>query len=169
MQIAQNTVAAIDYTLTDDDGQVLDSSEGREPLQYIHGAGQLIPGLESALEGQAPGDTVAVTVEAEEGYGDRDERLVQDVPKSAFQGIDNVETGMRFQATDSSGRGRMITVQSVDGDTVTVDANHPLAGKSLNFKVEVVEVREATADEIEKGEVEQADADEEQEQQQQQL
>lgn len=155
MQIAQNTVASIDYTLTDDEGHVLDSSEGREPLQYIHGAGQLIPGLESALEGQAPGDTVAVTVEAEEGYGDRDERLIQDVPRSAFQGIDNVEAGMRFQATDSSGRGRMITVQNVEGDTVTVDANHPLAGKSLNFKVEVVDVREATADEIESGQVEQ--------------
>lgn len=166
MQIAQNTVAAIDYTLTDDDGRVLDTSEGREPLQYIHGAGQLIPGLESALEGQAAGDTVAVTVEAEEGYGDRDERLVQDVPRTAFQGIDNVEAGMRFQATDASGRGRMITVQAVEGDTVTVDANHPLAGKSLNFKVEVVDVREATADELENGQVEEAEQEAQQQAQQ---
>jgi len=153
MQIAENTVASIEYTLMDDDGRVLDTSEGREPLTYLHGAGQLIPGLESALEGQAAGDKVEVTVEPAEGYGERDERLVQNVSRDAFQGVARVEAGMRFQAKDQSGRGRMITVAAVDGDTVTVDANHPLAGKPLNFKVDVVEVRPATSEEIEQGQV----------------
>ena len=149
MQIAPKTVASIDYTLTDEDGRVLDTSEGRKPLTYLHGAGQLIPGLESALEGQSAGDSVAVTVEPAEAYGERDEQLVHDVPRTAFQGIDKIEAGMRFQATDQEGRGRTFTVTAVGDEKVTVDANHPLAGKPLNFKVNVVEVREATDQEVE--------------------
>ncbi|MDZ7828565.1 MAG: peptidylprolyl isomerase [Halofilum sp. (in: g-proteobacteria)] len=153
MQIARDTVAAIDYKLTDNDGQVLDTSEGREPLSYLHGAGNLIPGLESALEGQTEGDSLSVTVKPEEAYGERDERLVQQVPMAAFEGVDQVEAGMRFQATDEQGQGRVVTVTEVDGDQVTVDANHPLAGQPLNFEVSVVEVRAATDEEIEHGHV----------------
>ena len=153
MQIALNMVASIDYTLTDDEGQVLDSSDGREPLSYLHGAGNIIPGLESALEGQSVGDSVSVKVPAAEAYGERDERLVQSVPRSVFEGIDTVEAGMRFQASDGSGRERVVTVTAVADETVTVDANHPLAGKPLNFEVAVVDVREATPAEIESGDV----------------
>jgi FKBP-type peptidyl-prolyl cis-trans isomerase SlyD len=152
MQITQNTVASIDYTLTDDDGQIIDTSQGRAPVTYLHGAGNLIPGLESALEGQATGDTLAVKVTPAEAYGERDERLVQDVPRSAFDGVERVETGMRFQATDPNGRQHAVTITKIGDEKVTVDANHPLAGKPLNFEVSVVEVREATPDEIAAGE-----------------
>lgn len=151
MQISRHTVASIDYKLTDDQGQVLDTSEGREPLTYLHGAGNLIPGLETALEGNAPGDSVSVTVDPSEGYGERDENLIQQVPMSAFEGVDEIEPGMRFQATDEQGQGRIVTVTAIEGDEVTVDANHPLAGVPLNFEVNVVEVREASDDEIEHG------------------
>jgi FKBP-type peptidyl-prolyl cis-trans isomerase SlyD len=153
MQIARHTVASIDYTLTDNDGQVLDTSEGREPLTYIHGEGNLIPGLETALEGQNPGDSLSVTIEPAEAYGERDERLIQQVPMAAFEGVESVEPGMRFQATDEQGQGRVVTVTEVEGDEVTVDANHPLAGQPLNFEVSVVEVREATPEEIDHGHV----------------
>jgi len=153
MQIAPKTVASIDYTLTDEDGRVLDTSEGRKPLTYLHGVGQLIPGLESALEGQGAGDSVAVTVAPADAYGERDERLVHDVPRTAFEGVDKVEAGMRFQATDQNGRGRTFTVTAVGDEKVTVDANHPLAGQPLNFKVSVVDVREATDQEVESSEV----------------
>jgi FKBP-type peptidyl-prolyl cis-trans isomerase SlyD len=151
MQIAENTVVSIDYTLTDDDGQVIDTSQGREPLTYLHGAGQIIPGLESALEGQSAGDDLEVTVAAADAYGERDERLVQDVPRGAFQGVDRVEAGMRFQAQSEGGHSRTITVTAVQGETVTIDANHPLAGKPLKFKVSIVEVREAGDEETERG------------------
>jgi len=151
MQISQNTVASIDYKLTDADGQVLDTSEGREPLTYLHGSGNLIPGLESALEGSSAGESVSVTVDPAEGYGERDENLIQQVPKAAFEGVDQVEAGMRFQATDEQGQVRIVTVTGVEDEQVTVDANHPLAGQSLNFDVDVVEVREATSEEIEHG------------------
>lgn len=153
MQIARHTVASIDYTLTDDEGQVLDTSEGREPLTYLHGEGNLIPGLETALEGQNPGDSLSVTIEPAEAYGEHDERLIQQVPMAAFEGVESVEPGMRFQATDEQGQGRVVTVTGIEGDEVTVDANHPLAGQSLNFEVSVVEVREATSEEIDHGHV----------------
>lgn len=153
MQISRNTVAAIDYTLTDDEGQVLDTSQGGEPLTYLHGAGNLIPGLESALEGSNPGDSLSVRIEPEDGYGERDENLIQAVPREAFAGVDQVEAGMRFQATDDQGNVRLVTVSNVEDEQVTVDANHPLAGQPLNFDVSVVEVREATEGEIEHGHV----------------
>lgn len=153
MQITQNTVASIEYTLKDNEGQVLDTSEGREPLTYLHGSGNLVPGLEAALEGNGEGDSVSVTVEPAEGFGERDENLIQQVPKAAFEGVDSIEAGMRFQASDESGQGRIVTVTEVADDEVTVDANHPLAGVPLNFDVNVVEVRAASEEEIEHGHV----------------
>jgi FKBP-type peptidyl-prolyl cis-trans isomerase SlyD len=158
MEIAENTVASFDYTLTDERGTLLDSSEGRGPLSYLHGAGQLIPGLEAALEGQAAGATLAVTVPPADAYGERDEQLVQDVSREAFRSIEQLEPGMRFQVKDQNGQSRAITVTAVDETTVTVDANHPLAGQPLNFKVDIVEVRPATDTEIASGTVEQSDA-----------
>jgi len=152
MQIAQNSVVAFHYTLTNDAGEVLDSSEGREPLTYLHGAGNIIPGLEKQLEGHTTGDKVQAKVSPEEGYGEVQAQLVQEVPRDAFQGVDNVEPGMQFQAQTQGGP-LMVTVTSVEGDTVTVDGNHPLAGQPLNFDVEIAEVREATDEEVEHGHV----------------
>ena len=152
MQIAQNSVVAFHYTLTNDAGEVLDSSEGREPLTYLHGAGNIIPGLEKELEGRAAGEKLNVSVSPEEGYGELQEQLLQEVPRDAFQGVESIEPGMQFQAQTQGGP-LMVTVKKVEGDTVVVDGNHPLAGQQLNFDVEIAEVREASAEEVEHGHV----------------
>lgn len=151
MQIGKEKVVTIDYTLTDDKGEVLDSSQGQEPLTYIHGSGTIIPGLESALEGKTAGDNLKIKVVPEQGYGERDEDLVQAVPRGRFPGGD-VTVGMRFHAQGSGGS-QVVTVVAVDDANVTVDANHPLAGVTLSFDVDVREVREATADELSHGHV----------------
>ncbi len=155
MQISQNTVVSMDYTLTGDDGQVIDTSEGREPLVYLHGHQNIIPGLEKAIEGAAEGDELDVAVQPEEGYGPYRDELVQDVPRDAFAGVDNVEPGMSFRAESNAGP-MTVVVREVGDDTVTVDGNHMLAGKVLNFKVAIKGVREATESEIEQGSVEAA-------------
>lgn len=160
MQIEKNAVVAIDYTLTDDNGQVLDTSQDRGPLSYLHGAGNIIPGLENALEGKTEGDKVNVSVAPDEGYGDRDESLVQAVPKKMFDETAEPEPGMQFQAMGPDGA-RILTVLKVEGDQVTVDANHPLAGQQLNFDVAVVNVREASDEEKEHGHVHEPGDDEE--------
>lgn len=152
MQIAQNSVVAFHYTLTNDEGEVLDSSEGREPLTYLHGAGNIIPGLEKELEGRENGEKLQVAVNPEEGYGETQPSLVQEVPRDSFQGVESVEPGMQFQAQTQGGP-LMVTVTKVEGDTVVVDGNHPLAGQKLNFDVEIAEVREATPEEAEHGHV----------------
>ncbi len=140
------------YTLTNNKGEVLDSSQGGDPLTYLHGSGNIIPGLEKALTGKQVGDKLQVTVEPAEGYGVHDEALVQQVPKRAFQGVPNIEPGMTFHAQSSQGPMR-VTVTAVQGDMVTVDGNHPLAGETLNFDVEITEVRAATLEEIAHGHV----------------
>ncbi|MBA1146145.1 peptidylprolyl isomerase [Ectothiorhodospiraceae bacterium WFHF3C12] len=152
MQISKNKVVAIDYTLTDDDGNTLDTSANREPLKYIQGAGNIIPGLERALEGEESGSQVNVTVQPDEGYGQRDENLKQQVPRNLFEGVDTLEPGMQFQAQTEGGV-QIITVAEVGDEQVLVDANHPLAGVTLNFDVNVVEVRDATEEELEHGHV----------------
>lgn len=162
MQIAKNAVVAIDYTLTDGDGQVLDTSQGRGPLAYLHGAGNIIPGLEKALEGKAEGEKVNVSVPPEEGYGARDESLIQAVPKKMFAETAEPEPGMQFQAQGPDGA-RVLTILKVEDDQVTVDANHPLAGQELNFDVAVVNVREASEEELEHGHVHAPGEDEERE------
>lgn len=162
MQIAKNAVVAIDYTLTDGDGQVLDTSQGRGPLAYLHGAGNIIPGLEKALEGKAEGEKVNVSVPPEEGYGARDESLIQAVPKKMFAETAEPEPGMQFQAQGPDGA-RVLTILKVEDDQVTVDANHPLAGQELNFDVAVVNVREASEEELEHGHVHAPGEDEESE------
>ncbi|ADC70951.1 MULTISPECIES: peptidylprolyl isomerase [unclassified Thioalkalivibrio] len=150
MQVAQNAVVSIHYTLTNDAGETIDSSEGREPLAYLHGNGQLVPGLERELEGKAAGDKVQAKVAPAEGYGEKIDAMVQEIPLEAFQGVDSVQPGMQFQAETQNGP-LTVTVTKVEGDTATVDGNHPLAGENLNFDVEVVEVREASAEELEHG------------------
>ncbi|MFC7413545.1 FKBP-type peptidyl-prolyl cis-trans isomerase [Larsenimonas suaedae] len=152
MEIAQNTVVAFHYTLKNDSGEVLDSSEGREPLTYLHGAGNIVPGLEKEMAGKTEGEKFEVRVDSAEGYGEVQPALVQEVPRDAFQGVDNVEPGMQFQAQTEGGP-LLVTVKDVQGDTVTVDGNHPLAGEALNFDVSIQEVREASAEEVEHGHV----------------
>ena len=150
MQIAENTVASFHYTLTNDAGEVLDTSRGREPLAYLHGAGNIVPGLEEAMAGHKAGDSFKVDVAPEDGYGNHHEGLVQDVPRAAFQGVDEIEPGMSFQANTPQGV-HSVTVTKVTSDTVTVDGNHPLAGQRLHFDVEVTDVRAASAEELAHG------------------
>ncbi len=151
MQITNNTAVSFHYTLTNNSGEELDSSIGGEPLLYLHGAGNIIPGLEAALVGKQAGDKLNVTIPPEQAYGLLDENMVQVVSKKMFEGMD-VEVGMQFHADVSYGSG-VITITAIDGDDVTIDGNHPLAGEHLNFDVEVVEVRPATADEIAHGHI----------------
>jgi FKBP-type peptidyl-prolyl cis-trans isomerase SlyD len=155
MQISENSVVAIEYTLTGEDGQVIDTSDGREPLVYLHGHNNIIPGLEKAIEGEEAGAELDVKVPPEDGYGPYREELVQDVPRDAFAGMDKVEPGMSFRAESNAGP-MTVLVREVGDEAVTVDGNHMLAGKVLNFKVAVKSVREATADEISQGTVEAA-------------
>lgn len=152
MQIAKHSVVTIDYTLTSPDGQVLDTSRGRQPLTYLHGVGGIIPGLEAALAGKSAGESVNVTIPPEQGYGQKDPRMVQAVPRSAFQGVSDIQPGMQFQAQSPQGA-RVVTVVKVTDDEVTVDANHPLAGMELKFDVDVKDVRAATPEEISHGHV----------------
>ncbi len=146
MQIANQTVVTIHYTLTDDKGVVLDSSAGEEPLTFVQGSGTMIPGLEKELEGKSPGDEFKVSIPPAAGYGDRDEELVQKVPRETFP-VDDVEVGMHFQARGPEGT-RILTVVATDKENVTIDSNHPLAGATLNFDVKVVEVRAATPEDL---------------------
>ena len=147
MQIGTNNVVSIHYTLRDETGEVLDASEGREPLDYIHGSGQIIPGLENALEGKSKGEELAVVIEPENGYGTRDESLVHEVPKSEFEVPDEIEVGMQFRVGDEGGTLIMV-VAGVGDEVVTLDGNHPLAGVTLSFDVSIADVREATEEEI---------------------
>ncbi|MBL7845308.1 MAG: peptidylprolyl isomerase [Cyclobacteriaceae bacterium] len=151
MQIAKNTVVSIHYTLRDDQGNVLDSSEGKDPLLYIQGIGNLIPGMEEGLEGKLKGDKLDIKVTPEKGYGTRNDSLIQKVPRTAF-GDQEVRPGMQFQAQTSNGA-QVVTVTEVGLESVTVDGNHPLAGVGLNFAVEVMDVRQATEDELSHGHV----------------
>ena len=139
MKIAKNKVVVMEYTLTGSDGTVLDTSDGQEPLAYIQGIGSIIPGLEVALEGKPAGYQREVTVQPENAYGVRDDSLTQTISREQFEGVDDLEVGMQFEAKDD--------------EAVTVDGNHPLAGEILNFNVNVVDVRDATPEELEHGHV----------------
>lgn len=152
MQIADRCVASFHYTLTNDEGEVLDSSSGRVPLTYLHGAGNIVPGLERVMAGKQAGDRFEVVVAPAEGYGERHPGLVQVVPRVAFQGVDQIEPGMQFHAQGPQGP-MAVTVTHVSADEVTVDGNHPLAGVALHFAIEVTEVREASVEEVVHGHV----------------
>jgi FKBP-type peptidyl-prolyl cis-trans isomerase SlyD len=152
MTIAQDSVVTIHYTLKDDEGEIIDSSVSAEPLAYLHGHGNLVPGLERELEGKSAGDKLSVTVSPADGYGDYDKNLVTRVPRRSLQGIANIRVGMRLQAQTAEGP-RTVVITNIMGDMVTVDANHPLAGKALNFEIEVTDVRPATEEELSHGHV----------------
>lgn len=147
MKIAEKTVVQMHYTLTSDEGQVIDSSAGREPLQYVQGVHMIVIGLEKAMLGHEVGDKFDVKVIPSEGYGEYDERMTQEVPVDVFQGVEKVEPGMQFYAQTPMGP-MPIRVKSVNGDKAVIDANHELAGKNLNFAIEVVSVREATEEDL---------------------
>ena len=152
MKVAENAVVVIDYTLTDNEGEVIDSSEGAGPLAYLQGMGNIIPGLEAALLGKEAGDDVKASIEPKNAYGERVEDMKQEVPKELFGGIDNIELGMQFQSETDDGP-VMVTVVAMGEEMITVDGNHPLAGVHLNFDVTIREVREASKEELEHGHV----------------
>ena len=152
MQIKTNAVVSIHYTLTNKTGEVLDTSDGSEPLAYLHGRGNLIPGLEKELEGKEKGSKVQVTVPPEEAYGVHDENLIREVAREAFKDIQDVQPGMQFQSQSEQGI-EVFTVTKIEGDKITIDGNHALAGEILSFDVEITDVREATEEEITHGHV----------------
>jgi FKBP-type peptidyl-prolyl cis-trans isomerase SlyD len=152
VEIAADRVVLIHYTLKDDDGAVIDSSSGGDPLAYIQGHGNLVAGLEKALEGKKDGDAVAVSVAPADGYGKYDAALIQRVPKRSLQGSGEIKKGMQFQGQTPDGM-RLFTVTAVVGDMITLNGNHPLADKTLHFDVDIISVREATAEELEHGHV----------------
>ena len=143
-------VVSFHYTLKDTKGTVLESSHGDEPLSYLEGVGQIIPGLESAILGLNKGDKKAVHVKAAEAYGERELELIVQVPREQIPKQD-VKVGDQFQADSGNGHTQVVVVTAVNDQQITVDGNHPLAGQDLHFDVEVLEVREATAEEVEHG------------------
>lgn len=150
MKISKNQVVSIDYTLKDDKGNVIDSSEGHAPLLYIQGIGNIIPGLEKALEGKVVGDKLQVRIAPEEAYGNRDLGLIQQVPLEHFESPETLQLGMQFEVETQEGH-LVVTVVKIEKDVITVDGNHPLAGVPLNFDVHVKEIRQATDEELQHG------------------
>ena len=153
MLIAANKAVSIDYTLTNDAGEVIDSSAGGAPLVYLHGAGNIIAGLERALEGKQVGDELNVAVEPEDAYGEYSAELVATLDRAMFEGVDQLEVGMQFHASGPDGSMQIVTIRDIDGDDVTVDGNHPLAGQRLNFQDKVMKVRDASDEEISHGHI----------------
>lgn len=147
MKITKNKAVLITYSVKDDDGNIVDQSAPDNPLQYYHGNGQLIPGLEKELEDKEEGDMFEVSVSPLEAYGEYDKSLVTDVPRSQFDGVDEIQVGMKFQAASAMGVS-IVTVTKVTDDMITIDANHELAGKTLHFTVKVVQVRDADEEEL---------------------
>lgn len=153
MQVEDNKVVVIDYTLTNDEGETIDSSIGGDPLAFIFGTSQIIPGLEDALAGKSTGDKITTRVAPEDGYGTRMEELVQVVTREMFEGVEEIEVGMQFHAQNEAGEMHVISVVAIDGEKLTIDGNHTLADVHLNFDVEILEVREPTETEKEHGHV----------------
>ena len=152
MQIENQKVVILNYTLTDKEGTVIDESRDGS-FAYMHGASNIIPGLENALAGKSAGDSMNVAVDPEQGYGTRDDSKTQQVSRDMFPEDADIEVGMQFHAQGPGGETLVVTVADIQDDTVTVDGNHPLAGEQLNFDVEVIEVREASEEEISHGHV----------------
>ena len=153
MQIANDVAAFFHYTLTDENGNEIDSSLSTQPLGYLHGHKNIIPGLEKELEGKVTGDKLKVTVKPEDAYGARHQELVQQVSKTQFDTDEEIEVGMQFQANGADGEPMIVTVVGVDEEMITLDGNHPLAGVTLTFDVEITEVRTATQEELDHGHV----------------
>ena len=151
LTVQNNSVVSMHYKLTDNDGTLIDSSEGTKPLTYLHGAGNIIPGLEKALAGKIEGASIKVRVEPADGYGEANPEGIKIIEKSAFKGVESIEAGMTFEAKAPDGTTQRIIVKKVEGERVTIDTNHPLAGVALNFDIQIVSVREATKEELDHG------------------
>lgn len=152
MKIAEKHVVTLNYTLKDDDDNIIDKSDDGS-FCYLHGANNIIPGLENALTGKSSGDEISVSVSPDEGYGPRDDTRIQEVPRDAFPPEISIEPGMQFNAQGPEGQAVVVTIAKVDGDSITVDGNHPLAGVTLNFDVTITDIRDASAEELEHGHV----------------
>lgn len=152
MKIDNKKVVAIHYTLTDNNGQVIDTSDGSDPLHYLHGYGNIIPGLEEALTGKISGDKISVAIPPEKAYGVYNENDKIQANKSQFEGIDDIKVGMDIQTRTDQGV-KMYRVEKIFGDTVILDGNHALAGETLNFAVEIMDIRDASDEELEHGHV----------------
>jgi len=147
VKIQKNAVVTIHYTLKDESGKILDSSRDRDPLDFLQGAGQIIPGMEKALDGRGSGEEFSVVVEPEEGYGVRDETLIYKVPREHFESVEGIEVGMQFQVDTGEGP-ILMNVAGIEEDGIVLDGNHPLADERLFFDVSILDVREATEAEI---------------------
>jgi len=152
MTITKNSIATLHYTLKDDAGEVLDIADENNPFLYMHGVGGMIPGLEKALENRAAGENVVVSVPPAEAYGERNPDLTQDVPREMFGEVDDddMKVGAQFQAQTDQGV-EIITVAAIEGDTIKIDGNHPMAGETLHFDVNILDIRDATDEEISHG------------------
>lgn len=150
MQVADDMVVAFHFTLTTDGGELIHSTRPDAPLTYLHGRGELIEGLENAMLGRSEGATFDLTLEPSQAYGQRDPQLVQTVDRAEFPGGEELEVGMKFRVEDDLGQ-RTITIAEIDGDQVKVDGNHPLAGETISFEVEILEIREASQEELSHG------------------
>ncbi len=153
MTIKKDAVVEMHYTLKNDAGEVVDSSKGQDPMPFIQGRGNIIPGLEKALEGMKVGDTCDVSVKPEDAYGVHHAEGIQEIPKEALQGIENLEIGMELQSQDEQGNPFIVRVEEIKDDVVIINANHPLSGQTLHFNVSIESIREATTDELEHGHV----------------
>ncbi|WP_415231577.1 peptidylprolyl isomerase [Psychromonas sp.] len=157
MKITNDSVVSIHFGVSEVDGNALDSTENGAPLEFIQGSHYLVPGLESELEGKQVGDKFDVELEAKDAYGIFQEELVQQVPRSLFEGVDEIEVGMSFQAETDQGP-RSVEVTEVGEENVSIDANHPLAGMALRFVGEVVGVRVASEEEMAHGHIHPTDS-----------
>ena len=153
MKVGKDKVVLMHYTLKNDAGDVIDSSDGGDPLPFLQGHGNIISGLESALEGSKVGDKLDVSIKPEKAYGERMKDAIQEIPKSALKGIDEVKVGMQLQSQDQDGNAFLVNVTKIEDDKITVDANHPLAGQTLHFSVSIESVRKAEAEELSHGHV----------------
>jgi len=153
MKVGKDKVVLMHYTLKNDAGDVIDSSDGGDPLPFLQGHGNIIPGLESALEGSKVGDKLDVSIKPEEGYGERMKDAIQEIPSSALQGVDEVKVGMQLQSQDKDGNAFLVSVTKIEDDKITVDGNHPLAGQTLHFSVSIESIRKAEDEELSHGHV----------------
>lgn len=154
MNVETQKAVTLTYTLTDDQGNILDKADTNEPFIYLHGTGGVIPGLEKALDGKSVDEQMIVNLKAAEAYGDRSDNLIQEVPKEMFGELDDKDmfVGAQFHAETDQGM-QVVTVNAINEETITIDGNHPMAGKDLNFDVTVVAVRDATEEELAHGHI----------------
>lgn len=152
MQISDSKVVTLNYTLKDDDGNIIDQSHDAQ-FAYLHGSQNIIPGLENALTDKTKGDKVSVRIDPKDGYGERNDSMIQNVDRGMFDVEDELQVGQQFHAQGPDGQMLTVTVAQIEGDEVTVDGNHPLAGVHLNFDVEVMDVRDASPEEVDHGHV----------------